>query len=174
MKPRIASLADYALTLERLPATTAMSVLRTLCLTLAFCVALWLPGIARADAPATEFFAIETARLATLAPTDAALGTLSTAQLSTVSMAHGWYGGGLTMTFSTATFRIDARFSGSADFPGRGPASIGYRISASNDQTTWSVLSVQGTATKQGNQFVTENWRKQPVTVVLRFLDLKQ
>ena len=56
----------------------------------------------------------------------------------------------------------------------RDPTSIGYNISASNDQTTWSLLSVQGSATKQGNQYITENWRTQPVTVVLRFLDLKK
>jgi len=129
---------------------------------------------ARADAPATEFFAIETAKLEKAAPTDAALAALTGAQLSEMSTAHGLYTGGLSMTFSSATFRIDARFTAAADFPGRGPATIGYRINASNDQKTWSLLSVSGEARKQGKQYVTDQWRKQPVTVILRFLDLKQ
>lgn len=128
----------------------------------------------RADEPATEFFAIETAKLTKLAPTDVALDTLSSAQLTEISLAHGWYDGGLSMKFQTTTFRIDARFTGSADLSNSGPASLGYNISASNDPTSWSLLSTQGTATKQGKQFITENWRKQPVTVVLRFLNLKK
>lgn len=148
--------------------------MRYTCITFILFVALWLPAASLADAPATEFFAIETAKLAKLAPTDAALDDLSGTQLSEVSIAHGWYGGGLAMTFSTATFRVDARFSSSANFSDRATASIGYRISASNDQMSWSLLSTQGMATKQGKQFITEHWRSQPVTVLLRFLDLKQ
>ena len=136
--------------------------------------ALLLPGASRADEPATEFFAIETAKLTKLAPTEAVLDALSSTQLAEVSIAHGWYSGGLAMIFSTSTFRIDARFSGSANFRDGGPASIGYQIDASNNQTNWSLLSEHGTATKQGKQFITENWRKQRITVVLRFLILRQ
>jgi hypothetical protein len=137
-------------------------------------IALWFPCASNADAPATKFFAIETAKLTKLAPTDADLDSLSSTQLSEASIAHGWYGGGLSMMFDSATFRIDARFSGSAYSPTRELASIGYNISASNDQTSWSLLSAQGAATKQGKQFVTENWRKQPVTIILRYLNLKK
>ena len=126
-----------------------------------------------ADAPATEFFAIDTARLSKLAPTDAALDSLSAAQLSEISIAHGWYDGGLAMRFLTSTFRIDARFGGTADIRGKA-SSITYHIDASNDQTSWSLLSEQGIATKQGRQFITENWRKQRITVILRYLELKQ
>ena len=54
------------------------------------------------------------------------------------------------MAFDTATFRIDARFDGAADFPGRGPASIIYHIDASQDHKSWSLLSVEGRAAKQG------------------------
>jgi hypothetical protein len=137
-------------------------------------LALWFPGASYADAPATEFFAIETSKLTKLAPTDADLDSLSHTQLSDVSIAHGWYGGGLSMRFDSATFRIDARFTASAYSPTRELTSIGYNISASNDQTSWSLLSAQGAATKQGKQFVTENWRKQQVTIILRFLNLKK
>lgn len=137
-------------------------------------MALGFSGFSLADAPATEFFAIETSKLTKLAPTDAALDSLSSNQLAEVSLAHGWYSGGLAMRFDTATFRMDARFSASAHTPTGDPASIGYNISASNDQKTWSLLSVQGSAKKLGKQFITENWRMQPVTVVLRFLDLKK
>lgn len=126
-----------------------------------------------ADVPATEFFAIETAQLAKLAPTDASLDTLSSVQLSGVSIAHGWYDGGLAMRFLTSTFRIDARFGGSAD-PRANASSITYHIDASNDQTSWSLLSEQGVATKQGKQFITEGWRTKRITVILRFLDLKK
>jgi len=137
-------------------------------------LALGFTGLSQADVPSTEFFAIETSKLTKFAPTDAALDSLSRAQLVEVSIAHGLYRGGLAMKFDTATFRMDARFSGSALSPMGDPTSIGYNISASNDQTTWSLLSVQGSATKQGNQYITENWRRQPVTVILRFLDLKK
>jgi hypothetical protein len=137
-------------------------------------LALWFPCVSHADAPATEFFAIETSKLTKLAPADADLDSLSRTQLSEVSIAHGWYGGGLSMRFDSATFRIDARFTASAYSPTRELTSIGYNISASNDQTSWSLLSAQGAATKQGKQFVTENWRKQPVTIILRFLNLKK
>ena len=127
----------------------------------------------RADAPATEFFAIDTTKLAKLAPTDAALDSLSAAQLSDISIAHGWYGGGLAMRFLTSTFRIDARFGGSADVRGE-TSLITYHIDASTDQTSWNLLSEQGTATKRGKQFVTENWRTKRIAVILRFLDLKK
>jgi hypothetical protein len=148
--------------------------MRFLAIILFLCAALSFPEISRADAPATEFFAIETAKLMKAAPTDAALDALSSTQLSEISVAHGWYGGGLSIIFSTATFRIDARFGGSADFPGHGPASIGYDINASNDRTRWTILAEHGVATKQGRQWMTEQWRKQPITVILRFLNLKQ
>ncbi|HEV7405669.1 MAG TPA: hypothetical protein VGO11_22185 [Chthoniobacteraceae bacterium] len=126
-----------------------------------------------ADVPATEFFAIDTTRLAKLAPTDAALDSLSSVELSEVSIAHGWYGDGLAMRFLTSTFRIDARFGGSAS-PRAKASSITYHIDASNDQTSWSLLSEQGVATKHGKQFITENWRTKPIAVILRFLDLKK
>lgn len=96
-------------------------------------------GLSYADAPATEFFAIETSRLTKLAPTNAALDSLSSNQLAEVSMAHGWYGGGLAMRFDTVTFRLDARFSASAHTPTGDPASIGYNISASKDPMSWSL-----------------------------------
>lgn len=137
-------------------------------------MAFGLSGLSRADVPATEFFAIETAKLTKLAPTDVDLDSLSSNQLAEVSLAHGRYSGGLAMRFDTAAFRMDARFSASAHVPTGDPTSIGYNISASNDQKTWSLLSVQGSAIKLGRQFITENWRTQPVTVVLRFLDLKK
>ena len=137
-------------------------------------MALGFAGLSRADVPSTEFFAIETSKLTKLAPTDAALDSLSWAQLAEASVAHGSYRGGLAMKFDTATFRMDARFSASAYSPTGDPTSIGYNISASNDQSTWSLLAVQGSATKQGNQYITEHWRTQPVTVVLRFLNFKK
>jgi len=134
---------------------------------------LLLADASRADAPATEFFAIETAKLVKLAPTDSALDTLSSLQLSNLSIAHGWYDGGLSMRFSTGKFRIDARFTGHADFKGTGASSIGYHIDASTNQHDWNLLAVDGAAKKLGRQFVTEDWRKQNVTVVLRYLNLK-
>ena len=137
-------------------------------------MALGFAGLSHADVPSTEFFAIETAKLAKLAPTDAALDSLSSNQLAEASVAHGWYGGGLAMRFNTATFRMDARFSSNAHAPTGDSTSIGYNISASNDQKTWSLLSVQGSAAKQGSQFITKHWRRQPVTVILRFFDLKK
>jgi hypothetical protein len=128
----------------------------------------------RADLPATEFFAIDTAKLTQLAPTDGALVGLSSSRLSEISIAHGYYGGGLSMVFNTSTFRIDARFTESADLTAQGPVSLGYKISASNNPESWSLLSASGSVIKQGNQFITENWRKQPVTIILRSLNLKK
>jgi hypothetical protein len=129
--------------------------------------------VSRADAPATEFFAIETAKLVKLAPTDAVLDTLSSGKLSELSTAHGWYDGGLMMRFSTEAFRLDARFTDGVGSAGRGPDSIGYHITAGMGQKTWNVLREDGTAIKQGKQFITKDWRNQPVVVILRFLDLK-
>lgn len=126
-----------------------------------------------ADAPATDFFAIETSKLLKLAPTDEALAELSANQLADVSIAHGSYGDDLAMRFLTPTFRLDARFDCGAD-PRANASSITYHIDASKDQTSWSLLSEQGVATKQGRQFVTESWRTKPITVILRFLDLKK
>ena len=137
-------------------------------------VAVLLTATSHADAPATEFFAIETAKLAKIAPTDETLDILSTTQLADISIVHGWYDGGLAMRFVTSTFRIDARFSSSVDIRANATATIDYHIDASNDQTSWSLLSEQGAANKHGNQFITENWRKQKITVILRFLDLKR
>jgi len=136
-------------------------------------VVLAFPCLARADAPATEFFAIETAKLEKLAPTDGVLDLLTRDQLSEISTASGWYSGGLSMEFDTATFRIHARFTGSVERSGAGPITIGYMINASKDQTSWSLLSERGGATKLGKQFITTNWRKQDVTVILRYLDLR-
>jgi len=127
----------------------------------------------RADAPATEFFAIETAKLEPLASTDAALDSLSTTQLAKISIAHGVYYDGLAMRFETATFRVDAHFGGSADIHG-GPKSITYRIDAGDDPKSWNLVSEAGVAVRQGKQFITEGWRKRRVAVILRFLDLKQ
>jgi hypothetical protein len=137
--------------------------------------AMLLLGVARgrADAPATEFFAIETSKLEKLAPTDAALDALSTAQLAEVSIVHGWYDGSFRMRFLARSFRIDARFGGSAEMRG-GPNSITYHIDAGNDPASWDLLSEEGVAIRQGRQYLTEGWRKRRVTVVLRFLDLKR
>lgn len=132
-----------------------------------------LPDASRADVPATEFFVTKTNELMKLAPTDTDLDALSGVTLAKISTAHGWYGRALAMTFSTATFRIYARFGDVADFTRGGPTAIEYHIDASNDQTSWDVASVEGRAMKLGKQFITENWRTQPTVVILRFLDLK-
>ena len=136
-----------------------------------FCTTLLFATICRADEPATEFFAIETRKLLPLAPADGDLDTLSSTQLSEISLARGWYNGGLSMHFIAPNFRLDARFGGMA-FPKA--SSITYNINASSDPKTWSLLAEQGTATKQGKQFVTEDWRKQRITVILRLLNLKK
>ncbi len=127
-----------------------------------------------ADDPGTEFFAIETAKLVKLAQTDAAIDTLSSGQLSEISIATGWYIGGRAMTFSTAAFRLDAPFTGSARSEGRDPDSIGYLITAGKGQEGWDVLSVQGAAIKLGKQFVSKDWRNQAVVVILRVVNLKR
>ncbi|MCE9611688.1 MAG: hypothetical protein K8R23_15930 [Chthoniobacter sp.] len=147
--------------------------MRAVSIALILLVALWRTSAAHADAPATEFFAIETAKLAKLAPTDAELDALSRTQLAEISLANGWYADGLSWRSLTTTLRIDARFSGRMDYRGEAPAPITYQIYASHDQTSWSLLAERGTATKQGKQFVTENWRKQKITVILRYLNLK-
>lgn len=134
---------------------------------------LLLGAVCRGDAPATEFFAVDTARLAKLATNDAALDSLSSNQLAEISTAHGYYDSGLAMRFQTAAFRIDARFGGSADSKADAPP-ITYLISAGTGPTGWNVLSEQGLATKHGKQFVTGNWRTKPITVILRFVDLKK
>ena len=135
---------------------------------------LMIAGACRADHPATEFFVIKTETLAKLAANDSDLDALSSSKLREISVATGWYKESLKLVFTTETFRINAQFSGIADFTAKGPASIGYNIDAGKDHEGWSVASERGRATKLGKQFVTENWRTQPVVVVLRFLDLKQ
>ena len=55
--------------------------MRHLLLTISFLFAFVLPAALRADVPMTEFFAIETTKLAALAPADATLDTLSQASL---------------------------------------------------------------------------------------------
>lgn len=135
-------------------------------------VALVLSTGCLADAPATEFFAIESARLAKLVPTDADLDSLSSTKLTEISIAHGWYAGALAMRFSTPTFRIDARFGGGADITGDAQR-ITYHIDASSDQTSWNLLSEEGAAMKQGRQFITDGWRKRKIVVILRLLNLK-
>lgn len=137
--------------------------------------AMLLLGVARgrADAPATEFFAIETSQLEKLAPTDAALDALSREQLTKASIVNGWYDASSRMRFLTRSFRIDARFGGSAEMRG-GPKSIAYHIDAGSDPASWDVLSEEGIAIRQGRQWITEGWRKRRVTVILRFLDLKR
>jgi hypothetical protein len=139
-----------------------------------FFAALLLPWLAIADVPATEFFVIDTASLAKFAPTDEALDAIPSTQLSKVSVAHGLYIDSGRLIFSTETFRIDAEFSGSAYQPKGQATPINYRINASNNRTTWSVASLQGNATKLGNQFITENWRNQRLIVLFRFIDLKR
>lgn len=128
--------------------------------------------VCRADVAATEFFAIERAALEKLAPTDAALDSLSTAQLEKVSIVQGWYEGD-KVRFRFPPLRAEARFHGSAAIRG-GPRSITYHIDASNDPDIWSLLSEAGTAIKQGNLYITEGWRKRRIAVILRYIDLKQ
>lgn len=127
----------------------------------------------RADVAATEFFAIETSKLEKLAPTDVALDSLSSAQLEKVSIVQGWYEGGSKVLFRFSPLRAEARFGGGVPMRG-GPKRITYHIDASNDAATWSLLSEAGTAVRQGKQFITEDWRKRRVAVVLRYVDLKQ
>jgi hypothetical protein len=122
---------------------------------------------------ATEFFAIETAALEKLAPTDAALESLSRSQLDKISIVRGWYDGDSKVRFQSPPLRAEARFRGSAALSG-GPRSITYHIDASNDPADWSLLSEAGTAIKKGNQYITEGWRKRRIVVILRFVDLKQ
>ncbi len=136
--------------------------------------ALLCTDVSLADDPGTEFFAIETAKLVKLAQSDAAFDSLSSSQLSEISIATGWYIGGRAMVISTAAFRLDARFTGSVRSEGREPDSIGYLITAGKGQEGWDVLSVQGTAIKLGKQFVTKDWRNQPFVVILRFVSLKR
>ena len=137
-------------------------------------VILWLPSVSRADAPATEFFVIETVKLEKLAPTDAKLDALSRGDLAEISLATGWYAGGLSVEFSTAAFRLGARFTEAFDLTNDPAAEIGYNIAASTDPKIWNVAHEVGIAKRLGKQLITEDWRKQRVTVVLRFLDLKQ
>ncbi|MEO8615142.1 MAG: hypothetical protein ABI600_08385 [Luteolibacter sp.] len=123
-----------------------------------------------ADEPATEFFVVDSAKLAALASDDTKLDKISSDQLSKISVLHGSYTGGLSMRTMTPRFRIDARFTSA--FSGcKDP--IGYNICASANPETWDVCSEKGSARKTGKQFVTENWRTRRLAVVFRFLDLK-
>jgi hypothetical protein len=123
-----------------------------------------------ADAPATEFFVVDSAKLAALASDDTKLDSISVDQLGKISVLQGSYTGGLSMRSMTASFRIDARFT-SAFSDAKAP--IGYNISASSNPETWDVCSEQGSAKRTGIQYVTENWRTRRLAVVFRFLDLK-
>lgn len=124
-----------------------------------------------ADVPATEFFVVDSAKLAALAPDDTKLDSISAEQLGKISVLRGSYTGGLSMRSTASRFRIDARFT-SAFSETKNP--IGYNISASSNPGTWDVCSERGSARKTGRQFVTENWRSARLAVVLRFLDLKR
>ena len=126
---------------------------------------------ALADAPASEFFVIDSAKLTALASDDAKLNAITSVQLGEISIMQGSYTGGLSMRAISSRFRIDARFT-SAFSDAKEP--IDYNISASTKPETWNVCSEQGTAIKTGNLFVTENWRTRPLVVVIRFLDLKR
>ena len=123
-----------------------------------------------ADAPATEYFVVDSAKLAALASDDKKLDAISSEELGKISVLHGSYTGGLSIIAMTSQFRIDARFT--APFS-EGKEPIGYNICASGNPDTWDVCSEQGAAIRTGRQFVTKNWRKRPTAVVLRFLDLK-
>ena len=140
-------------------------------LLLAFSLAFSTVNHAFADAPATEFFVVNSAKLIALAPDDTNLDALSSDQLSKISVIRGSYTGGLSMIAMSDRLRIDARFT-SAFSKGKEP--ISYNICASGNPGTWDICSEQGTAIKTGKQFVTKNWRTRPIAVVLRFLDLKR
>jgi len=123
-----------------------------------------------ADAPATEYFVVDSAKLAALAPDDTQLETVSSDQLRKISVVQGSYTGDLSMRATSTRFRIDARFTAAFS---EATESIRYNISASTSAETWDVCSEQGAATRTGTQFVTERWRTRPLAVVLRFLNLK-
>jgi hypothetical protein len=92
--------------------------MRSFSIAVALLVVLVLSADCWADFPVTEFFAIESAKLAKLAPTDADLDLLTTGKLAEISVVHGSYWNGTAMRFLTPTFRIDARFDGNADIRG--------------------------------------------------------
>jgi hypothetical protein len=147
---------------------TSKSYLRFL---LAISLVLSAMNHAFADAPATEFFVMDSAKLSALASDDAKLDTLTADQLSKSSIMHGSYTGGLSLMTMTAKFRVDARFSAAFS---EAKDSISYNICASTNPDSWDVCSEQGTAVKTGKQFVTENWRTRAVVVVFRFLNLRR
>ena len=124
-----------------------------------------------ADAPATEFFVVDTAKLAALASDDTKLDSISGDQLCKISVFRGSYTGGLSMRSETASFRTDARFTSTFS---ESHDAMDYNISASSNPRTWDVCSEQGRAQKIGKQFVTKNWRTQRLAVIFRFLDLKR
>jgi hypothetical protein len=124
-----------------------------------------------ADAPATEFFVVDSAKLAAIASNDTKLDSISGDQLGKISVLRGSYTDGLSMRSMAASFRIDARFTSAFS---EATDAIGYNISASSNPETWDVCSEKGSAKKTGKQFVTENWRTRPLAVVLRFLDLRR
>ena len=147
--------------------------MRSISIVVALFLMLLLGAACRADVAATEFFAIETSKLEKLALTDAALDSLSSAQLEKTSIVQGWYEGESKVRFRFPPLRAEARFGGSVPMRG-GPKRITYHIDASNDPASWSLLSEAGTAVRQGNQFITQDWRKRKIAVILRYVDLKQ
>lgn len=141
-----------------------------------FAILLWCTLIcsAYADYPATEFFVVDTAKLTKLVSDDSSLDKATSVQLQAISLAHGHFKDGTQLAFSTSTFRIDARLSRNPYSSSEKTESVAYNICASNVPSTWSIVATSGNAIKLGNQFITQNWRKEPITVVLRFLNLKQ
>ncbi len=126
---------------------------------------------ALADAPATEFFVVESAKLAALASEDVEIDSLSGDQLGMISVLRGSYTGGLSMRSETASFRIDARFTSAFS---EAQDAIDYNVSASSKPDVWDVCSEKGRAQKNGKQFITKNWRTLRLVVVLRSLNLKR
>jgi hypothetical protein len=86
-------------------------------------------------------------------------------------MVHGDRGG--TATFETRTRRVSVVLRLGFLANGGNLRAFEYSIRA-GDARTWNVVDVHGTAVEEGKGYITLDWRQQPVTVVIRPVNLKR
>ena len=128
-----------------------------------------------ADAPAYDFFIVKTESLVKAAPTDEALRALKPESLMKVCVANGsFHGGTVSLDLRTAEGdRISVSFQPSGLPPSfRTEDGFDYWITIQKCRS--ETLHLQGSAVRLGPSYVTRNWRDQPFTTVLRFINLKR
>lgn len=127
------------------------------------------------DAPAFSYYVFRTPKLLKATGPAGLVEDLPDARLELLSEAHGLMHGdqGGTTTFETRSSRVSVALRMGFLAGGEHVRAFEYSIRAGNAKT-WDLVDVHGTAVADGKGFITQDWRKQPVTVVIRPVNLKR